>query len=67
MKPFPAPTAIAAALALLSALFAGTAAAQAVATDRAACERAYKPYSGPEGKDVVWVPTPDEGHGNPRE
>jgi precorrin-6B methylase 2 len=29
-------------------------------TDRAACERSYTPQSGQEGKDVVWVPTPDE-------
>lgn len=60
MKPFAAPTARALALALLSALFAGGAAAQTVAADRAACERSYKPHSGQEGKDVVWVPTPDE-------
>ncbi len=60
MKPSAAPTARAFALALLCALFAGTAAAQGVAADRAACERPYKPQSGQEGKDVVWVPTPDE-------
>jgi len=28
--------------------------------DRADCEASYKPTSGQEGKDVVWVPTPDE-------
>jgi len=48
------------ALAGLVALFIDGAAAQAVAADRAACERDYKPFSGQEGKDVVWVPTPDE-------
>ena len=58
MTPFLAPTARAVALALLSTLLAGGAAAQSA--DRAACERSYKPYSGQEGKDVVWVPTPDE-------
>jgi SAM-dependent methyltransferase len=60
MKPFPPPTAWAVALALLSVLFAGSAAAQVVAADRAACERSYKPQPGQDGKDVVWVPTPDE-------
>ena len=63
MKPFAAPIARAVALALLSALSAlsaGGAFAQAVAADRAACEVSYKPRSGQEGKDVVWVPTPDE-------
>ena len=60
MKPFAASTARAVALALLSALFAGGAAAQSVAAERAACEKPYKPQSGQEGKDVVWVPTPDE-------
>jgi len=59
MKPYVAPIARAAALVLLSALFAGAAAAQSVAADRAACERTYKPRSGQDGKDVVWVPTPD--------
>ena len=60
MNPFPASTARAVALALSSALLAGAAAAQGVAADRAACERSYKPYSGQHGKDVIWVPTPDE-------
>jgi hypothetical protein len=30
------------------------------ARDRAECERVYKPSVGQSGKDVVWVPTPDE-------
>jgi SAM-dependent methyltransferase len=57
LKPFPAPAAFA--LALLCTLFAGGAAAQGVAADRAACERPYKPRPGQDGRDVVWVPTPD--------
>lgn len=28
--------------------------------DRKACDRDYKPQVGQAGKDVVWVPTPDE-------
>lgn len=49
-----------AALAGLFALTIGNASAQAVASDRAICDQAYKPQVGQEGKDVVWVPTPDE-------
>jgi SAM-dependent methyltransferase len=60
MKPFPASTARAVALILLCALFSGGAAAQAVVGDRAACERTYKPERGQDGKDVIWIPTPDE-------
>ncbi len=60
MNPFPAPISRAAALALLCTLSAGSAAAQNVTADRAACERTYKPERGQEGKDVVWIPTPDE-------
>jgi phospholipid N-methyltransferase len=30
------------------------------AQDRKTCERDYKPQVGQAGKDVVWVPTPDE-------
>ena len=30
------------------------------AQDRKSCERDYKPHVGQSGKDVVWVPTPDE-------
>ena len=30
------------------------------AQDRKSCERDYKPQVGQSGKDVVWVPTPDE-------
>ena len=44
------------ALAGLFAFVIGNVAAQ----DRATCERVYKPQVGQEGKDVVWVPTPDE-------
>lgn len=60
MKPSAAPIARAVGLTLLATLFASGAAAQSVAGDRAACEQSYKPQSGQEGKDVVWVPTPDE-------
>jgi hypothetical protein len=35
-------------------------AADAGAKTRAECERDYKPQVGQAGKDVVWVPTPDE-------
>jgi len=48
------------ALAGLLALAVGNVSAQVVAEDRAACDQAYKPQVGQEGKDVVWVPTPDE-------
>jgi len=33
---------------------------EATALDRADCERDYSPQIGQSGKDVVWVPTPDE-------
>src|SRR5512147_1809078 len=33
---------------------------EAAALDRKDCERDYKPQVGQSGKDVVWVPTPDE-------
>ncbi len=42
---------------------AGVLAAAAVnvdAKDRRECDRDYKPQVGQSGKDVVWVPTPDE-------
>jgi hypothetical protein len=45
---------IAAAAVLLLALGA------ADARTRAECERSYKPQVGQAGKDVIWVPTPDE-------
>lgn len=32
----------------------------AFAKDRKECDRVYKPSVGQPGKDVVWVPTPDE-------
>ena len=44
----------------LFALAIGSASAQALASDRANCVQNYKPESGQQGKDVVWVPTPDE-------
>lgn len=31
----------------------------AAAADRAQCERDFLPRSGQQGKDVIWVPTPD--------
>lgn len=34
--------------------------AQAPARSRADCESTYKPNVGQQGKDVVWVPTPDD-------
>ncbi len=36
------------------------AAGSAIAKDRQECDRIYKPSVGQPGKDVVWVPTPDE-------
>lgn len=39
---------------------AGFLASGAEAQDRKSCERDYKPQVGQSGKDVVWVPTPDE-------
>ncbi len=48
------------ALAVLLALAVVNVSAQVVAEERATCDRAYKPQVGQEGKDVVWVPTPDE-------
>jgi phospholipid N-methyltransferase len=46
----------------VAALFAASIvnAAQAQPKSRADCERDYKPSVGQSGKDVVWVPTPDE-------
>jgi Methyltransferase domain len=44
------------AVATISLLALGTAEAQS----RAECERDYKPQVGQPGKDVIWVPTPDE-------
>ena len=41
-------------------LFTAAFAADAQALDRKDCERDYKPQVGQSGKDVVWVPTPDE-------
>lgn len=36
------------------------ASAQAQSKSRAECEASYRPHVGQSGKDVVWVPTPDE-------
>jgi SAM-dependent methyltransferase len=47
-------------LAALFALAIGNVSAQTVAVERANCDQAYKPQVGQEGKDVIWVPTPDE-------
>ncbi|MCZ8132392.1 MAG: class I SAM-dependent methyltransferase [Steroidobacteraceae bacterium] len=48
----------------LAALVLATAGLGAVpaarAQDRAACEKLYAPSVGQSGKDVIWVPTPDE-------
>jgi hypothetical protein len=46
------------ALALIGVLAAATFSAEA--KDRRECDRDYKPQVGQSGKDVVWVPTPDE-------
>jgi hypothetical protein len=43
-----------------AALLTAAGAAVAQPKTRADCERAYKPQVGQQGKDVVWVPTPDE-------
>ena len=60
MNPPFASIARAAALSLLCALLTGPTAAQTVAAERTACERSYRPERGQQGKDVVWIPTPDE-------
>lgn len=38
----------------------GIAVSASAQTNRAECEKTYKPTVGQSGKDVVWVPTPDE-------
>lgn len=43
-----------------AALLALAASVAAQPKSRAECERDYKPQVGQSGKDVVWVPTPDE-------
>lgn len=43
-----------------AALLAAAASVAAQPKSRADCEREYKPQVGQSGKDVVWVPTPDE-------
>ncbi len=45
-------------LAAASALALGS--TSAIGKNRADCERDYKPQVGQSGKDVVWVPTPDD-------
>lgn len=54
-RSFTRPLAFAAAGLLSAALIS-----DAAARDRKECERDYKPQVGQSGKDVVWVPTPDE-------
>jgi SAM-dependent methyltransferase len=54
-RSFARPLAFAAAGLLSAALIT-----DAAARDRKECERDYKPQVGQSGKDVVWVPTPDE-------
>jgi Met-10+ like-protein len=54
-RPVVRPFALGAAF-LLTAALVGDAGAR----DRKECERDYKPQVGQSGKDVVWVPTPDE-------
>lgn len=46
-------------LAGLCTLAMGTASAQVATAERASCDKTYKPEVGQQGKDVVWVPTPD--------
>ena len=46
------------AIALAGVLIAATVSVDA--KDRRECDRDYKPQVGQSGKDVVWVPTPDE-------
>ena len=48
------------ALAGLVALAVANASAQVVSQERSTCEQAYKPQRGQQGKDVIWIPTPDE-------
>ena len=47
-------------LALIAFVMFGALPAAAVARDRAECEREFQPQVGQSGKNVVWVPTPDE-------
>jgi len=47
-------------LSVATAAFLVVSNAQAQPKSRADCESAYKPQVGQSGKDVVWVPTPDE-------
>ena len=47
-------------LAAATLLLCGSLVSDARALSRAECERDYKPQVGQAGKDVVWVPTPDE-------
>jgi SAM-dependent methyltransferase len=54
-RSFTRPLAFAAAVLISAALIS-----DAAARDRKECERDYKPQVGQSGKDVVWVPTPDE-------
>lgn len=49
-----------AAISVASAALVVFSSAQAQPKNRADCETAFKPQVGQSGKDVVWVPTPDE-------
>jgi SAM-dependent methyltransferase len=48
------------AIAGIAAAMLVSVAVDANALDRKDCERDFKPQSGQDGKDVIWVPTPDE-------
>ena len=47
-------------LALIALVMFGGLPAAAGARDRAECEREFQPQVGQSGKNVVWVPTPDD-------
>ncbi len=47
-------------IAAAAALLLVAAAVTAQPKSRADCERDYKPHVGQTGKDVIWVPTPDD-------
>ena len=48
------------AIAVVVSIASSAATAQISEKSRAQCEKEYKPQVGQSGKDVVWVPTPDE-------
>lgn len=59
MKPMTNPGSTLARLVIACALAAAYSSSAAAQT-RADCERDYKPQVGQSGKDVIWVPTPDD-------